>query len=372
MKNDFDLKILNKISNLPNVSQRKLATELGFSLGKLNYSIKRLEKKGFIKIKINKKNLNFKTTYILTTKAKNLANLADNDSESTEGLNSFKRKRTYLIAEIGINHNGSITDAKKLIKLAKKHDFDAVKFQKRDLDVCIPEHQKNVMRETPWGLISYLDYKKKIELNVSQYKILSDYSNSLNIDIFASCWDVNSLNQLKKLKFKYNKIASAMITNTKFLESVAQEKKKTFISTGMCKMKDIEKAVEIFNIYNCEFVLMHSVSVYPCDESLLNLNFIRTLKRNFKCEVGYSGHESSVSPSITAYFLGADYIERHITLDRANWGTDQSASLEEMGMSTLTTSIRKIPKSLGNGNKKFLSDEKLNGKKMRYWEESKL
>jgi len=368
MKKDFDSQILNKICNLPNVSQRKLATELGFSLGKLNYSIKRLEKKGLIKIKINKKNSNLKTTYKLTAKAKNFTNLIDNDLEDTEELNNFKRKRTYLIAEIGINHNGSLTDAKKLIKLSKKYDFDAVKFQKRDLDICVPEHQKTVMRETPWGLISYLDYKKKIEFNISQYKILRDYCNKLDIDIFASCWDINSLNQLKKLKFRYNKIASAMITNLKFLESVAKERKKTFISTGMCNMKDIEKAVKIFNAHNCEFVLMHSVSVYPCDESLLNLNFIRTLKKKFKCEIGYSGHESSVSPSITAFFLGADYIERHITLDRANWGTDQAASLEDVGMERLTTLIRKIPKSLGNGNKKFLFDEKVNEKKMRYWE----
>jgi len=367
MKKDIDLQILNKIYSFPNVSQRKLASELGFSLGKLNYSIKRLKKNGLIKIKVNKKNSNLKTTYHLTSKAQNFTNLIDVDFKNTSELNNFKRKKTYLIAEIGINHNGSLSDAKKLIKLAKKYDFDAVKFQKRDLEICVPEHQKKVMRETPWGLISYLDYKKKIELNISQYALLRDYAKKLYIDIFASCWDINSLNQLKKLKFKYNKIASAMITNLEFLKAVAKEKKKTFISTGMCSMLDVENAVRIFNSYNCEYVLMHSISVYPCDESLLNLNFIRTLKKKFKCEVGYSGHESSVSPSVTAFFLGADYIERHITLDRANWGTDQAASLEDVGMERLTTLIRKIPNTLGDGNKKFLFDEKKNEKKMRYW-----
>ena len=278
-----------------------------------------------------------------------------------------KRKTPFLIAEAGINHSGSIDKAKKLIILANKYNFDAVKFQKRDLDVCIPEKQKYVMRDTPWGNISYLDYKKKIELKYSQYKILKDFSKKIGIDLFVSCWDISSLKEMKPLKFKYNKIASAMITNTKLLEEVAKEKKKTFISTGMCNMKDVKKAVKIFKKMKCKFVLMHSVSLYPCEESGLNLNMIKTLKNKFKCEVGYSGHESTVSPTITAYFLGADYIERHITLDRASWGTDQAASLEASGMEHLSSLLKKIPMTLGDGKKRFLSAEKKISKKMRYW-----
>jgi len=370
MKKEQNLQILKKINNFPNFSQRKLAKELGYSLGKLNYGLKDLEKKGFIKIKSSKKKKNgfnsFK--YLITNKGKSLHDLSDQGIETDIELNNFIRRPTFLIAEIGINHNGSILEAKKLIKLAKKYDFDAVKFQKRDLDICIPDKQKNIMRETPWGLISYLDYKKKIELKLGQYKKLKEYTDEIGIEMFTSCWDINSLKQVRKLKFKYNKIASAMITNIDFLKEVAKEKKRTFISTGMCNMKDIETAVNIFKSYKCEFILMHSVSVYPCEENMLNLNLIRTLKKKFKCDVGYSGHESSVSPTITAYFLGADYIERHITLDRASWGTDQAASLAEAGIDNLTSLLRKIPTTMGDGKKKFLNEEKIVGKKMRYWE----
>jgi N-acetylneuraminate synthase len=279
----------------------------------------------------------------------------------------FKRRRPFLIAEIGINHNGSVIEAKKLIDLAKKYKFDCVKFQKRDLNICIPEDQKHIFRETPWGYISYLDYKKKIELNEKQYGELLKYCKKINIEMFTSCWDVNSLGQMKKFNFKYNKVASAMVTNLKFLKLVAKQKKKTFISTGMCTMKDIVNAVKIFKKSKCGFVLMHSISIYPCDEQLLNLNLILTLKNKFKCEVGYSGHETKVSPSIAAYFLGADYIERHITLDRANWGTDQSASLSEAGIETLTSILNRVPTMLGDGKKRFLEGEKKISKKQRYW-----
>ena len=281
--------------------------------------------------------------------------------------NNIKRSTPFLIAEIGINHNGSLSKAMQLIRLAKKYNFDCVKFQKRDLDVCIPESQKNIYRETPWGYISYLNYKKKIELNEGHYAKLNKFCKQIGIGIFVSCWDINSFNLLKKFNFNYNKIASAMITNLELLKAVARQKKKTFISTGMCTMKDIEKAVKIFRRNKCDFILMHSVSVYPCDGKFLNLNLIKTLKKKFKCKVGYSGHEKNVSPSITAFFLGADYIERHITLDRTSWGTDQAASLGEPGIENLTTLLRKIPLTLGNGKKKFLKIEKKNSKKMRYW-----
>ena len=363
--NEFNISLLKQLYDNPNITQREMAANLRCSLGKLNYNIKFLLKKNYLRNRISN-NSKREKKYFITEKAINQYDLSTTNENFNVDL--FNRKKTFLIAEAGINHNGSISDAKKLISLAKKHNFDAVKFQKRDLDICIPEHQKYIKRETPWGNINYLDYKKKIELNISQYAELKKFADKIGITLFVSCWDTNSLKLTKKLNFTYNKVPSAMITNLKFLTEVAKEKKKTFISTGMCLMKDIEKAVSIFKKFKCQFVLMHCVSVYPCDENKLNLNMIVTLKKKFKCDVGYSGHESSVSPSITAFFLGADYIERHITLDRAKWGTDQSASLEEVGMERLTTLIRKIPRTLGDGRKNFLDEEKKVSKKMRYWE----
>jgi N-acetylneuraminate synthase len=276
-------------------------------------------------------------------------------------------KKPYLIAEIGINHNGSLKLAKDLIVLAKKFNFDAVKIQKRDPEICIPEKQKNILRDTPWGLIKYIDYKKKIEFNLNEVEILKKFSKKIGIDFFLSCWDLKSLKDVKKFNFKYNKIPSALITHTKFIEEVAKQKKKTFISTGMCKLEDIEKAVTIFNKFHCNFILMHCVSTYPCPENKLNLSLIPFYKKKFKCEVGYSGHESSVSPSITAYFLGAEYIERHITLDRSMWGTDQSSSLSSDGMKNLSDILCKINITIGNGKKVYLSEEKKISRKMRYW-----
>jgi N-acetylneuraminate synthase len=279
----------------------------------------------------------------------------------------LKKKKPFLIAEIGINHNGSISTAKKMIDLAKKYNFNAVKFQKRDPEVSTPDTQKNKMRDTPWGYISYLDYKKKIEFNYKEFKQIDEYCKKIKIYWFASAWDINSQTFLKKFKCKYNKIASAMLTNEKLLEVVSKEKKHTFISTGMSNMQDIKKCVKIFKKNNCKFTLLHCVSTYPCKEENLNLNMITSLKKIFKCPVGYSGHESSVSPSIMAAMLGAEVIERHITINRSMWGTDQSASLSEEGLKNLTSIINKIPKILGNGKKNFSIDEKHMLNKFRYW-----
>ena len=278
-----------------------------------------------------------------------------------------KRKSPFLIAEIGINHNGSVELAKKLINLSKKYNFDAVKFQKRDLDICIPEKQKGQIRNTPWGEITYLDYKKKIEFNEKEFQEINNYCKKIKIDWFCSAWDANSLKFLKKFKSKYNKVASAMVTNLNLLNLIAKEKKLTFISTGMSSMKDIVKAIKIFRKNKCDFVLMHCVSNYPCQEEDLNLNVILTLKEKFKCKIGYSGHESSVSPSYAAWFLGADYIERHITLDRSMYGTDQAASLSEGGIRKLTSLLSKFPKILGDGKKKISKEEKKLIPKFRYW-----
>ena len=249
----------------------------------------------------------------------------------------IKRKKPFLIAEIGINHNGSLKLAKQLIDLAKKYNFDTVKFQKRDPNICVPEHQKSEIRNTPWGKMTYLEYKQKIEFGEKEFNT------------------------------KYNKVASAMITNHGLLELIAKEKKLTFISTGMSEMKDINNAVKIFKKNKCNFVLMHCVSNYPCAEKDLNLNLIITLKKKFKCNIGYSGHETTVSPSIAAWFLGAEYIERHITLDRTMYGTDQAASLSESGIRELTSMLSKFPIMFGNGKKIVSKEEKKLIPKFRYW-----
>ena len=187
------------------------------------------------------------------------------------------------------------------------------------------------------------------------------------IQWFASAWDIDSQKFLKKFKCKYNKVASAMLTNTDLINEIAKEKKFTFISTGMSKMNDIRKCVKIFNKNKCEYAILHCVSTYPCEEKDLNLNVINTLREKFKCTVGYSGHESSVSPSIIASMLGAKIIERHITLDRSMWGTDQSASLADDGLSYLSSVLNKIHLMLGSGIKKIGTNEKKLLKKFKYW-----
>ena len=279
----------------------------------------------------------------------------------------IKKNRPFLIAEIGINHNGSVELAKKLIDLAKKYNFDSVKFQKRDSDICVPENQKSKMRTTPWGDMTYLDYRKKIEFGESEYREIDQHCKKAKIDWFTSVWDANSLKFMKKFNTKYNKVASAMLSNQSLLELIAKEKKLTFISTGMSNMGAINKAVKIFKKNRCDFVLMHCMSNYPCQEEDLNLNVIVTLRKKFKCKIGYSGHENSVSPSLAAWFLGADYIERHITLDRSMYGTDQAASLSEQGVRELTSLLSKFPHMLGDGKKFISKAEKKLIPKFVYW-----
>ncbi len=280
---------------------------------------------------------------------------------------NFNLKKPITIAEIGINHNGSIALAKKLIDLAKKYNFDCVKFQKRTPEICVPKEQAQIIRDTPWGNMTYLNYKKKIEFSRKQYDQINNYCKKVKIKWFASAWDIESQIFLKKYKSKFNKIASAMITNLEFVDFVAKEKKHTFISTGMTNMSDIKKVVKIFNKRKCKFTLLHCVSSYPAKEENLNLNTIITLKNKFKCEVGYSGHEASVAPSVYAYIAGANVIERHITLDRAMWGTDQSASLSELGIKSLFEMILKAQKIFGDGKKIKTKEDKKIEKKFRYW-----
>jgi len=277
-------------------------------------------------------------------------------------------KKPYLIGEIGINHNGSLKMAKELILLAKDCKFDAVKFQKRDPDFCVPENQKEKLRNTPWGTITYLDYKKKLEFGVKEYIAIDKYCKKLNIDWFASPWDINSLNFLKRFKLKYQKVASAMLKNYALVEKIAKERKKTFISTGGASMQEILKATKIFKKHKCSFIVMHSVSLYPADDKNLNINFIKNLQKKFgKNNVGYSGHERTTLPSILAASLGAAAIERHITLDRTLWGTDQSASLAKAGMLSLAESCAKIQAIMGDGKKRYLKEENKKISTMIYW-----
>lgn len=273
----------------------------------------------------------------------------------------------FFIAEAGINHNGDLENAFRLIRMAKNAGCDAVKFQKREPEVCIPIEMRSVMRETPWGKLSYFDYKKKIEFGENEYNEINKYCKDLEITWSASAWDVQSLEFLDSFDLEFNKVASALTTNTEFLEHVADRGKLTYLSVGMCTYENIDAAVAIFKSKNCPLVLMHTISNYPAEERHLNLKMIETLKERYKLPVGYSGHESSVTPSIVAATLGAVAIERHITLDRAMWGTDHAASLEITGLTNLVGAIRKIEIVLGDGVKKTVPGELEMAKKMRYW-----
>jgi len=273
----------------------------------------------------------------------------------------------FIIAEIGINHNGDIELAKKLIDIAAQAGCDAVKFQKRTPDICVPDKMKSVMRETPWGLLTYLDYKKKIEFSENEYDLIENYCKQRGIAWSASAWDIESLKFLDKYNLPFNKVASALSTHLEFLNEVAKRRVLTYVSVGMCEYGDIDAIVKIFRSYNCPLVLMHTISTYPAKEKDLNLKMIQTISNKYNLPVGYSGHESSISPSIVAASLGAVAIERHITLDRSMWGTDHSASLEPSGLNQLVGSIRKVPIVLGDGVKRVVEGELEAAKKMRYW-----
>jgi N-acetylneuraminate synthase len=277
------------------------------------------------------------------------------------------QSKIFIIAEIGINHNGSLKNAKKLMDLAKYCDCDAVKFQKREVNITTPENLKNELKETPWGKITYLEYKKKIEFGKKDFDQIDKYSKKINIIWSASAWDIQSQKFLKRYNLPFNKVASPMLTNYPLLEMIAKERKKTFISTGMSTMKDISKAVIIFKKNKCDFELMHCVSSYPAKEEDLNLKMIPVLLKKFKCKVGYSGHESTLSPTLGACYLGATSVERHITMDRTTWGSDQAASLSKNGLKDLVSMIRKVHKVMGDGKKKILDSEKVKIKSLRYW-----
>jgi len=271
----------------------------------------------------------------------------------------------FVIAEIGINHNGSLGIAKKLIDVAVSAGCDAVKFQKRDIEKVYPKETLDQPRESPWGT-TQRQQKLGLEFSLKEYSIIDKYCKKKKIPWFVSCWDVGSQIQMRKFKTKYNKVASAMLVHEKLLKTIAEEKKHTFISTGMSTLKEIENAVKIFRKFKCPFELMHSHSAYPMKPDEANLKLIPFLKNKFKCKIGYSGHESgSYLICVTASLLGATSIERHITLDRTMYGSDQSASLEPEGLFRLVRDLRTIEKIQGDGKKRIWDSELPVRKKLR-------
>ena len=271
----------------------------------------------------------------------------------------------FIIAELGINHNGSLDTAKKLVDAAIWAGANAIKLQKRDISiVCAGQMDKP--RESPWGK-TYGEYKRAIEFGRAEYDEVDRYCKEVGIPWFASAWDIPSLDFLKPYNLPWNKVASAMATHESFIRAVKPEKKPVFLSTGMCDISQIAWAATELMEGGCEVTLMHTVSTYPAPESDLNLACIRTLRERFNLPVGYSGHEVSVSPSVVAVALGAVAVERHLTLDRSMYGTDQAASLEPHGFKSMVEQIRKIPAILGDGEKRITAGEEEVAKKLRYW-----
>ena len=261
----------------------------------------------------------------------------------------------YVIAEIGINHNGELDNAKKLIDVAADAGCQAVKFQKRTPDISTPESQKNVQRETPWGTMTYLEYKHRIEFGDDEYTEIARYSAEKGLDWFASPWDVPSVEFLERHGAIAHKVASASITDIPLLEALRETKKPLILSTGMSTMEEIETAVNTVGTDN--LVLMHATSTYPLDPAEANLRMIHTLRERFGVPVGYSGHETGLQVSLAAVGLGAVALERHITLDRAMWGTDHGASLEPTGLTKLVRDVRVIESALGDGIKRVYESE---------------
>ena len=261
----------------------------------------------------------------------------------------------YIIAEIGINHNGDIEIAKQLMDVSVETGCDAVKFQKRTPEICVPEEQKSIPRETPWGSMTYFEYKKRIEFEQNEFEQIDAYAKKIGIDWFASPWDVPSVDFLEGFNVPCQKIASACLTDSELLTAINKTKTTTILSTGMSSMQEIDKAVSLLN--DVPLAIAQATSTYPAEASELNLRAIQTFAEKYKVPVGYSGHERGLQISIAAVALGATFIERHITLDRSMWGTDHSASLEPEGLKKLVRDIRIIELALGDGKKKVYDSE---------------
>ena len=278
----------------------------------------------------------------------------------------------FIIAEIGINHNGDLGIAKDLIKVAKEAGCDAVKFQKRTLDLVYSPEELDKPRESPWGKTNR-QQKEGLEFCQLEYEQIDSYCKELDIEWFASAWDTESQKLLQKFDLKYNKIASAMIVDEDLLKLVASEGRHTFISTGMSNFEEIDRAVEFFKKSGCPFEVMHCVSTYPMEDTDANLNCISTLRERYGCDIGYSGHEVGLAVSYAAAALGVTSLERHITLDRSMYGSDQAASVEPSALRSLIGAVRKIEQAMGDGKKHVLDSEVPIAKKLRShlkWEAS--
>jgi N-acetylneuraminate synthase len=270
---------------------------------------------------------------------------------------------TFIVAEIGINHNGDLGIARRLIDAALHAGVDAVKFQKRTPELCVPSDQRDQMRETPWGYITYLDYRHRVELGEADYGEIDRYCRERGMPWFASVWDEPSVDFLSKFDVPCYKLPSAALTDHALLRRVRREGRPVILSTGMSTMEQIRKAVEVLGTE--DLLLAHATSTYPCEPEELNLHMIRTLREEFPCPVGYSGHEVGLIPSVVTVALGACLVERHITLDRAMWGSDQAASVEPGGFERLVKYIRVTEKSLGDGVKKVYPSEEPSLRRLR-------
>lgn len=272
--------------------------------------------------------------------------------------------KTFIIAEIGINHNGSLSAAKKLIDVAKSAGCDAVKFQKRTIEDVYTSEELNKDRESPWGSTNR-EQKQGLEFGQEEYDEIDLYCKEKEIEWFASAWDLKSQKFLQQYNCKYNKVASAMLTNIELLQEISKEGKYTFISTGMSTIEEIDSAVKIFKEIGCGYELMHCNSSYPMEVKDANLTVINLLKDRYSCSVGYSGHETGIVVSVAAAAIGASSIERHITLDRSIYGSDQAASLEPVGLIRLVRYIKTVEESMGVPEKVVTEREKEIIKKLR-------
>ncbi len=275
--------------------------------------------------------------------------------------------KTYIIAEIGINHNGSLDTAKRLIDIAAASGCDAVKFQKRNPDVCVPEHQKSLARDTPWGRMTYLEYKYKVEFWEKEYDIIDKYCRQQGIAWSASPWDLDSLEFLLQYDVPFIKIPSAMLTNLELIKASAKSGKKVILSTGMSTEEEIHEAICVLEPgpEMHDYAILHCNSTYPAPIDELNLSCIKTMKEKYACEVGYSGHEFRLGTSVAAVYLGATIIERHITLDRTMWGSDHLSSIEPQGLFKLVSGIRELEQAFGDGKIKVAESEKSAREKLR-------
>ena len=269
----------------------------------------------------------------------------------------------FIIAEIGINHNGSLEFAKQMIFAAHQAGVDAVKFQKRTPELCVPEHQRSQMRDTPWGYISYLDYRYKVEFGQEDYQEIDRYCKELGITWLASSWDIPSVEFMEQFNPPAHKIPSALLTDHALLRAYRATGRPLILSTGMSTLEEIKESVALVGEEN--LILCHTTSSYPCPPDELNLRMIQTLRGMFSCPIGYSGHEVGLVPSAVAVALGACLVERHITLDRAMWGSDQSASVEPQGIEHLVKYIRVTEQALGDGVKHVYESEQSSLSKLR-------